>query len=109
MKKILLLIFVVISSESAAVYPDKKVQLEVVDNSGESKHVVFDLPPQGELLNLDLKDRKRILDSILTRHGVYCPPKREKISANIWKCGNGNKVRTNDARLTLLLSTNLDK
>lgn len=45
------------------------------------------------------------LNSKLNKAGVECPPERVKLSSFIWKCGNGKKIRTNDRRLAIVLSS----
>lgn len=44
------------------------------------------------------------IDKVLRENGVDCPPKREKVSDNIWLCGNGKKIKTDNTKLKALFS-----
>lgn len=44
------------------------------------------------------------VDKILRDNGVPCPPKRKKLTDNVWICGNGKKIKTNDAQLIELFT-----
>jgi hypothetical protein len=51
--------------------------------------------------------RTQVMDqvnTILLDNKIDCPPKRSQITDNIWLCGNGKKISTDDSRLKQLLT-----
>jgi hypothetical protein len=46
----------------------------------------------------------RQINGILNENNIDCPPARSLIAPNIWLCGNGKKIRTNDTKLKELLT-----
>ena len=81
-----------------------KVQLEIVEANGSSKKYNIDWPYQGPPPTGSSADVLAKVDTILLENNIDCPPKREKISDNIWRCGNGKEIRTKDKRLVRLLT-----
>jgi hypothetical protein len=84
------------------------VRLQVVSTETGTKEYIFKLPfgppPTGDNSAVMKK-----VDAILAENKIDCPPKREKISENIWKCGNGKLVKTPDVRLGRILAKAWDE
>lgn len=87
----------------APVFQDK-VKLEIISEDKSTKKVEFNWPFSHEAPVGGSSVLINEVDKVLKKNGVDCPPKREKISDNIWKCGNGKKIRTDDPRFIKLLS-----
>ncbi|MEM6737713.1 MAG: hypothetical protein AAF620_16745 [Bacteroidota bacterium] len=108
MKKSFIVILIFLSSicliSSIEVVQQGTVSLEIINEDGTSKMVSFEWPfigppPIGSDSVLSSK-----VQNILVDNDIDCPPERKKVSDNIWKCGNGKKIRTNDKKLEALLT-----
>lgn len=97
-----LFLFALLNSNKA--FQVEKVSLEIIHQDGTSKEVKFDWPFKGPPSVGSNKALLKTVDKILLENEIDCPPKREKISDHIWKCGNGKKVRSKDDKLTRLLT-----
>ncbi|MDB5141083.1 MAG: hypothetical protein JWR12_2999 [Mucilaginibacter sp.] len=88
------------------------VQLEIITvNSDqpnappESKTISIDWPfPNGPLPVGGQEEVLKKIDTLLKANGVNCPPVRTALGNNIWLCGNGIKIRTNNPKLISLLT-----
>jgi len=83
---------------------NEKVSIEIINEDGSKKTIQFEWPFKGPPPVGDKEDLPTKVNSILISNEIVCPPKREKVSENIWKCGNGKKIRSNDEKLTRLLN-----
>jgi len=103
-RKKLYLLFILAFLASGTVLGQDKVSVEVINKDGTVKKVEFDWPFKGPPPVGSSEELIKKVDAILNENGIDCPPKREKVSDNIWKCGNGKKIRTDDSKLARLLS-----
>lgn len=104
MRQLLLLLLSSITFLPTSFIFQDKVKLEIIDENKSVKKVEFAWPYPDSVPVGSTKALLNEIDKMLNSNGVDCPPKREKLSDNIWKCGNGKKIRTNDQRLIKLLS-----
>lgn len=87
---------------------DNTVSLEIIDTDSTIKVIELEWPYDGPPpvgSNISVMD---IIYNKLSENNIDCPPERKKISENIWKCGNGKKIRTKDKRLARILSSEWD-
>lgn len=77
---------------------------EVVKEDGSIQSFSFEWPYDGPPPIGSIDSVLSTVQLILEENELDCPPEREKISDNIWKCGNGNKIRTDDQRLKTVFS-----
>jgi len=81
------------------------VALEIIDTNSNVKTYQIKWPfPSGPKNVGGEKSFMNVVDTILSDNNIECPPKREKVSENIWRCGNGKKIRTSSAKLSKLFS-----
>lgn len=78
-----------------------KIEIEVLDDKNKSSKFELNWPFDGPPpIGADLD---AALDSLDREISEVCPPKRRKLSDNIWKCGNGKRIRTNNRKLNRVL------
>jgi len=81
------------------------IKIQIMDNDSISN--TFSIPitvdfyalEKGLIDEASFKRAKKKLRDINAVLSSVCPPERKKISENIWKCGNGKKIKSNDKRL----------
>lgn len=80
------------------------VSVEVVDGDSLLKNVKFEWPlTTGQDSLRNRSDLIRKIYQICSENGVDCPPIRQKVSDNVWRCGNGKRIRIRDNRLANLM------
>ena len=89
---------------SKAPGPDE-VTVNIIDEMGALESLTFVWPFQGPP---PIGAADPIVDSLYIVMQEICPPERKKISENIWKCGNGKKINTDDKRMAGYLSSQWD-
>lgn len=92
--------------KAVAVVGGETAKLQVVTSSGTEKEYTIELPsgppPTGDTSSLKAVDKQII--KILSENNIDCPPKREKVIDKVWRCGNGNIIKTSNARLARLFA-----
>lgn len=81
-------------------------KLQVVDASGTEAEYTIELP-SGPPATGDSSSQKAIdkqITNSLAAKNIACPPKREKVTDYVWRCGNGTLVKTSNAKLARWLA-----
>jgi hypothetical protein len=94
----------IISSVTVAQSQQQTVELEIINEDGSVKDYTVEWPYNGPPPTGGNTEVIKKVDKILSENDINCPPQRVKVSDNIWKCGNGKKIRAKDAKLSRLLS-----
>ncbi len=79
------------------------VSLEIVNLKGKNTVLTFKWPFTGTPYASDTAAFMMKVDDLLIENGVDCPPKREKISDHMWRCGNGKIIRTDNVKFSRVL------
>lgn len=83
----------------------EKVSLEIIDTNSQVINYEIDWPfPPGPKPVGGETSIINVVNGILSDNNIDCPPKREKVSENIWLCGNGKKIKAKSNKLAKLLS-----
>jgi hypothetical protein len=109
MKVTAFIAFLLLSTPALYAQQDQPVTLMVVTPEGSTKEYKFKLPPPGPPSTGEKSMILKKVNAILQENEIDCPPKREKVGENIWKCGNGKLVKTPDAKLARILSKAWDE
>ncbi len=112
MRKFLFILLLITTCSLGAAAQNRRemVELEITDKDSSVRVVKFKWPITSGPKSVGGKSEAiKIVESICANNGIDCPPKREKISENVWRCSNGKRIRTKDEKLAKLLSNAWDE
>ena len=99
---LIVLLFVVSGSSAQGLFKSNKAKLEIINRDSSITKVKI------KLGSSDLAENPTIMARVNTElrtNNIDCPPKRFKLADNVWLCGDGKKIVTNDARLKAILTS----
>lgn len=96
--------------EKKKISKQEMVSFTIVNENNSQKNVSFEWPfPPGPAPVGGTQALLKKVNKILSDNDITCPPKRKKISSNIWLCGNGKKIKTSNSKLIDLFTEAWDE